>query len=473
MGTTLASRRVVFGGTEETGPLRIAAGWVSFDAPSELSPGTIVAVGEGEPDPASDAVDLGERLIAPAFVNAHTHLALVALRGFDLDASEGNVVEDLFYRFETLLSAADVAAFARMGAYESLLAGVGLVWDHYFFGEALARGISDVGLCAVVAPTVQDLSGPGVPRWESELEATDAIASDGALAARGIFAACGPHATDTVSAEAWGKVAVLAEHLHLPVHAHLAQSPEEVARASEKYEETPTGWLQRIGVLDRARCVFAHALYVDRAELRALAERHTLVACPYSQLVFGFPARLDVWSDEKVRWTLATDAAASNDSMGLRKELRFAAGQRTIGASWSPAYSRYLDGEGDADSVWRKRKKLHARFAEDARPARLLERVWGLSGSLHPAFRAGVLTPGALANVVVYDTDHPTFWPGDDAFAALAFADVDAAIHSMWVNGRAIGEAGDFARSLTSSDDYAECRREATERLRALTRRLT
>jgi Predicted metal-dependent hydrolase with the TIM-barrel fold len=47
----------------------------------------------------ADIVDLGERIVAPAFVNSHTHLAMSALRGLtSVDDMAGNVVEDLFFR---------------------------------------------------------------------------------------------------------------------------------------------------------------------------------------------------------------------------------------------------------------------------------------------------------------------------------------------------------------------------------------
>lgn len=456
----IASRRVVFGGTPSTGPLREGPGWLEFES------GRISRMGEG--DAAEEAEDLGGLLLAPAFINPHTHLSLVALRGFDLTAAKGNVVEDLFYRFESKMCAEDVAVFARMGAYESLMCGVGLVWDHYFFGEALAHAIADVGLCAVVAPTVQDLSGPGVPQWERALEETQAIARSTELLSQGVVAACGPHATDTVSETAWREVLRVSAANGLPVHAHLAQSPEEVERALSAHGCTPAQWLQTMGVLEQASCVFAHALYVTRAELAWMRDAHTLVACPYSQLIFGFPARLDVWSEESARWTLATDAAASNDSMALRKELRFAAAHRTMGASWSAEYERFLQGQGSAAEVWSTRVDHHARFAENADPKSLLERVWGLAGALHPAITAGVFEVGALANVVAYDPGHPSFWPGDDAFAALAFADVDGAIDALWVAGEPIGERGDVAGSIRRSEAYQSTKAEARSRLTRL-----
>ena len=267
----LQSRRVVLGGGDL--PLRVVAARVRIEGPTITE---IEEIGEGEhgPLPEGSVVDdYGDKLVTPAFINAHTHLALGFLRGYDMGgASLGNMVEDFFFEVETKLEPDDVSAFARIGAYDSLLSGVGLVWDHYYRGERIAEALRDVGLCGVVAPTLQDLSGPGQSDWEEQLDTTTRLASGGDWADSGIYAALGPHATDTVSEGLWLRAAELAETHGLPIHAHLAQSPEEYARSVERNGCSPTAWLARLGVLDRAPAgAFAHGIYTSEADLDLLA----------------------------------------------------------------------------------------------------------------------------------------------------------------------------------------------------------
>ena len=107
---------------------------------------------------------------------------------------------------------------------------------------------------------------------------------------------------------------------------------------------------------------------------------------------------------------------------------------------------------------------------EVAHPHRLLSSVWRDPGNLHPTFRCGDLVAGAQANVVVWDLDHPSFWPATDPLRALAYGDTSAAIHAMMVAGKRIGVDGDFARSLVTSDAYREALREANARFAALKR---
>ena len=346
--------------------------------------------------------------------------------------------------------------------------------DSYYFGETVADALAEVGLSGVVAPTLQDLSGPGKDVHDEQLDATARIDDRADLRARGIFAALGPHATDTVSDRLWCKALQMATTRRLPLHAHLAQSPEEVQRAQRRHGLSPVGWLDRLGILERApSTVLAHAIYVSRQELEQLASgRHRLVWCPMSALVFGLPARIGVWSAHGVPWALATDCASNNDTNNVQAELRLIAAQRTMGASWSSAYERVLgarDGVGDeARRAWDERASLFAQGERLADPANMLARVWSIPGRAHPGVVAGVIETGALCNLVVWDLDHPALWPSLDPLHVLAMADATKAIFAMVVAGRAVGIDGDFQRSLVDTDAYREARAEATARVTRL-----
>ena len=424
-------------------------------------------------DEETEAYDFGDHLVTPAFINAHTHLALVGLRGsVGSEVARGNMVEELFYGWERRLTADDIRALARMGAYECLLSGTGMVWDHYFHADALVGALRDTGLGGVVCPTLQDRSGPGVPQWEEQLDATVRLANDPSLTPDAIGVGLGPHATDTVSAELWQRCVELARAHGLPIHAHCAQSLEEFERRYDEDGCSPVEWLQRLGVLDQApSLLLVHMLYVSRHDLERLApDRHRLGLCPYSQMAFAFPAPVHLWHAMGLRWITATDAAASNDSMSLQKELRWIGGSRNAAIASSGAFDAFArSGSMDrARELWALRGQRHDAGAQIAHPQRLMASVWAEPGRLHPRMKAGAIAPGQLANLVVWDTDHPSMWPTTDPLRALAYNDTGAAIEAMWVAGRPIGQRGSFAQSIRESDSYREARQEADERLRAL-----
>ncbi len=414
--------------------------------------------------------DLGKYLVSPAFINAHTHLALVALRSLDLsEAIAGNMVEQFFFAFEKKMTPEDVRAFTLLGAYESLLNGVGLVWEHYYHSSALVEAFQETGLAAVVAPTLQDLRGPGVPLLEEALEHTQIISVDTSLADKGIYAALGPHATDTVSGSLWGEILALSEKHQLPIHAHLSQSIEEYRRSLEKNACTPTEWLQGMGVLSEAASgVWAHAIYCSQSDLELLkAGSNQLVFCPYSQLIFGFPARADLWMQQGIPFAVATDSAASNDSMHLQKELRYLEGMKHGGASYDPGYRDFLSGGGleKAEAAWRARNQS---AVADVAVDSWLHHVWRIPGRMHPRFTAGTIQRGALANFCFWDLQHPSLWPAHEPARALALSDSSAALQGMMVSGKMIGEVGNYAESLLDNSDYRSMAKEASKRVKKL-----
>jgi 5-methylthioadenosine/S-adenosylhomocysteine deaminase len=468
MGFAIRSRRVLF---EEQGKLVIRPALIQVTG-TQISRVEKLTPDDYERNRSNKLprlIDLHDQLLTPAFVNAHTHLALAFLRGVETESTHPNLVEDLFFRHESRLTREDVRAFTRMGAYESLLAGVGFVWDHYYGDTAMAEALAEVGMAGVVSPTLQDLAGPDARGSEVALEATLGIAGSEHYREKAVFAALGPHATDTVSAGLFRRIAELAEQHALPVHLHVAQSSAEVARVHEREGCSPLALLTREGVLARApRVVMAHGLFAPRADVAALdADRHTLVHCPSSQLEFGFPGPATMWSELGASWVIATDCAASNDSMSLQKELRLTRGAPTAAISGSAAYERFLESGSlaDAEAVQAQRSARREGFAAHVTSERLLQRVFSQAGALHPAVRVGVIQEGALASVVAWNTDHPSFWPEHDLLRGLAMGGTTSAIHAMFVAGRRIGRIGDVARNVMESDDYREARLEATERL--------
>lgn len=419
-----------------------------------------------------DVLDVGDDLVTPAFVNGHTHLPLTFMRGMQLEkAARGNVVEDLFFALEAKLHAEDIRAFTRMGALASLLSGVGHVWEHYYFADAVAAGMTDVGLSGVVGPTLQDLSGPGVPWLDGQWAATDALREEH-WARRGIAVAVAPHATDTVSDALWQRAADYAAAHALPLHAHLGQSPDEAERIFARAGKSPTALLADLGVLDTAPyAMFAHGIFVDDADLARLdGARHSLVVCPYSATIFGYPSQVQRWHAAGIAPVVATDAAVSNDSWNVQKELRAVAGLRTHAMTWDSAYTGYLEkgSAAGARAAWAARAAHYDAGAALQDPAFLLRTVWDTPGSRHPQQRVGQLVAGALANVLVWNTKHPSMWPRGDAKRALAYGDTTAAIRAMWVAGRQVGDLQRGPQALLDHPAFAGWQREADARLKEL-----
>ncbi|MGC6417062.1 MAG: amidohydrolase family protein [Bradymonadia bacterium] len=466
------SDRVLASATQRTPKpalLTIDAGLISKIEYIERGGLSIHALGHAE------FTDLGDLLVTPAFVNGHTHLAMNAFRGVGLDAMDGNIVEELYYHLEHSLTRAEVTAFTRMGAYDCLLAGVGLVWDHYYHGQGVADALAEVGLTGVVAPTLQDLAGPGVKWLDQQLEATQLIHQGAHYKNAGVFAALGPHATDTVSDTLWQRVGQLSADYDIPIHAHVAQSKDEFERCYNRNKVGTLTYLNQLGVLDSGPgFLMVHGQYIRPAELTLLdGNRHVLGHCPYSQVQFCFPAPIELWHNAGVGVLLGTDSSACNDTMNVQQELRLVA-------------------EGDSYVVTNQAKLTEATFAQDDcsaalealrqqhREARsqiqstdeLLKMAWSNGNCLHPEVQTGILAAGHLANLAVWDLEHPALWPANDVKRTITFCDTAPALAWMMTNGIWRGERGRYAESLLQTEAFQRAKNEAKLRLKELRDRL-
>ena len=75
-----------------------------------------------------ERIDLGDQLISPAFINAHTHLSMGMFRGLSQpDQLQTNVVESLYFRVEQHLEPADISLHSN-GRLRESLGRDGCVW---------------------------------------------------------------------------------------------------------------------------------------------------------------------------------------------------------------------------------------------------------------------------------------------------------------------------------------------------------
>lgn len=413
-----------------------------------------------------NVLDVRDSPVVPGFVNAHTHLALSPLRGATSRlARENNVVEDLFFRVERHLTREDVRAFTRVGALEALRFGVLEVWDHYYFGDAVAEALLEVGLPGVVAPTLQDLSGPFSEHSDAALSATEEISRSSRFERAGILAALGPHATDTVSEDLFRRAVLLSEKLSLPLHMHLAQSISEVRAHHQAGDDSFSSRLKRR--VNGRPLLFAHGLFLTAEDCRALAESGaTMAYTPYSQLQFGILGPLRAWLSAGGNWAVGTDAVASNDSLDVQRELPLVGGEAALEGSFSPERARLLTSLDAAEETEAERRNLLQEIHVADADRLLLGAVGPALQSLGLNTARGIAL-GAPARLLILDSEHPVLFPGTDLARAHAYSPTVAAIEQMIVGDHLLRPG----EGIFSPSESGEILKEAKERRLALLRR--
>ncbi len=388
--------------------------------------GAIVAVGAAsELAAARETIDAEGGLIVPGFVNTHTHLAMVLLRGYADDYPLRAWLEDHIWPAERRLMNADtVCAGTALAALESLKAGVTCVCDMYFHAERIIGVLERIGLRAVVPESLIDFPTPSCPTPDVALARQRELLER--FSGHPFFVpAVAPHSPYSVSAANLAKEAELAEEFDAPLIIHLAETRWEVEKIQAEKGLSPVAYLADLGILSE-RTVAAHCVHVSEADLDLLAEFDVGVASnPVSNLKLASGvAPVPQMLAHGIKVSFGTDGAASNNTLDLLRDAQLA----TL---------LYKGVSGDPTCM----------------PARVMAELLTLGGArvLGLQDRIGSLEPGKRADVVCLGVGEPHAVPVFDPYAHLAYAARAADVRHVVVDGRVVVRDG----RVTTVDEAA------------------
>jgi len=309
--------------------------------------GRIVAIEPHRPnrDSAGDVVvDLGDSIVCPGFVNAHTHLEFG-----DLTRPLGRpgmsfpdwVREVLAYR---RTAAFDPIAATHSGLRESIRCGVTTLGD---IASSAPPALFETAAAAASPPAVDvtafvELIGLGEARQESQRTRLDEFLarSGGEFVRRGIS----PHAPYSVRPSLVAAAAARSAVERVPLAMHLAESREELQLlrdgtgpfagllceigswdpAAIPAGSSPLDYLKTLSRADRALVI--HGNYLDEREIEFLAahaERMTVVYCPRTHAYFEHEEHpLPKLLSAGAGVALGTDGRCTNPDLDLLAEMR-------------------------------------------------------------------------------------------------------------------------------------------------------
>ncbi len=271
-------------------------------------------------------IDGSDRVAIPGLVNTHTHAAMTLLRGYADDMPLAEWLSEKIWPLEAHLSGDDVYAGTKLACLEMIKSGTVAFNDMYFFMERAADAVDEMGLRATLAYGFIDLGME--EKREAEIRATEALVAH--VKARKnprIQAAVGPHSVYTVSPEGLSWCAEFAEEQGIAVHVHLSETEKEVTDCIEAFGKRPAVHLDECGCLT-PRTVAAHCCWLDEAECRLLGARGVHASHnPASNMKLAVNRAMPYhWLKASgANVCLGTDGCASNNSLDLMEEMKFAA----------------------------------------------------------------------------------------------------------------------------------------------------
>jgi 5-methylthioadenosine/S-adenosylhomocysteine deaminase len=325
---------------------RYHARWVLPMTTPPIADGTVVVEGDrivyagprADAPPGRDE-ELGDSILLPGLVNAHTHLDLTVLRGFLEGLPFFLWIRTLTAVRRDVLTYDDCLDSARLGVLEGLRAGITTFADTSpspaafdAMRELHVRGIA-----------YREVFGPDPAQCGASMdELRRTIRSMEAYRTPLVHIGVSPHAPYSVSDDLFAATAAYARERKLPLATHVAESAEEsdlVARGDGAFAafllgrgidvapraRSPIALLERQGVLAPGTLLI-HCVRVDGEDIGRIAAHDCGVAhCPASNAKLGHGvAPLAALRAAGVHVGLGSDSMASNNRMDLLDEGRLA-----------------------------------------------------------------------------------------------------------------------------------------------------
>jgi len=402
---------------------------------------TIAEIGRpGLPAPAAATeVDARHRLMHPGLINAHTH-------------SPGNLGKGLgdLWSLELLLTASQWIGSGRtledkylssmIGAAEMVMKGCTAAYD--LAAEfplpsvdglsAIARAYEEVGMRAVLAPMVADITFfdaiPGLmerlsPALQKEVESFryapwKATTRQMKKALQKwpfdkVMLALGPTIPHHCSDDFLIACRDLAREYDVGIHSHVAESKVQVVAGYKRYGTSLAAHMDKLGLVNE-RFTVAHGVWLDGEDMKRLGDRGASVAHnPGSNMRLGNGlADMRAMLRADINVGIGTDGANCSDNQNMYEAMRHASFASKV--------------QGPDVERWITTAEV------------LLAATEGSARTLGLDKQIGRIAPGYKADIVFLDLHHINWIPTNDPVNALVHTEDGTAVHSVMIGGRMV-----------------------------------
>jgi 5-methylthioadenosine/S-adenosylhomocysteine deaminase len=406
--------------------------------------GRIAAVGKSDEVqkayPKNDIVINGSRsIVLPGLVSAHTHITGAFLRGLTEDREnhfygfalplEDYLTEDIAYKINVL------------GAVECAKYGVTTINDIYHFSDAMARGVSEVGLRGVIAHKIFDVKLRNLQNDDYSRDPEQGVAKlkenvkliedwhgkgDGRITCR-----IGTHATDTCSPELFKAAKQEAVKHGVGIHVHVAQSDREVAYIKRTYNKTSVEFLDSLGFLDQD-VLTAHLVRATDSDLDIIKQRGTTVGhCPVIYGKVGMYPHLEKMFAKGIPVGLGVDWLSMDIWENMRQGI---------------AINRILGHD----------MMMTAPVVFDLT-------TMGSARALHMDQKIGSLRPGKAADITIIDKHNAHMAPLSDPLANVIYYANGGDVRDVIIDGNVVVEDGII--KTANEDEVVEAAQQAAEQV--------
>ena len=355
----------------------------------------------------TEVVDCTGKVAFPGFVNMHTHAGMSMMRGVGEDIRFHEWL-DRIWDIEENIDADYVYCATKMACLEMIKTGTTTFNDQYWYMPMAYKAASEMGIRSVLSYVICDRNDP----QESErqkVQCREMFEASKAWASTSIFV-ISVHAIYSVRESMILWASEFAKENELKLHIHLSETEKEVEDCKMTHGGmSPVEYLDSLGVLG-PHVIAAHTLWLSDKDVEILGKRG--VTCVHNvnsnlKLASGYKFRYNELRDAGANVCLGTDGCGSSNNLDMLETMKTSA---MVQKAW----------RGDSSAMPIKE---------------ILDMV-----TVNPAKALGLnigrLEKGALADIIIIDTDNYHFMSPGSFEANLIYSAHSDCVDSVICNGR-------------------------------------
>lgn len=366
----------------------------------------------GCPDDMSEGasvVDCKGKTAVPGFVNMHTHAGMSMMRGIGEDIAFHEWL-DRIWQVESKIDDEWVYHATKVACLEMIKTGTTTFNDHYWHMPMAHKAAVELGLRPVLSYVFLDRNDP----QESErqkIQCEEMYRESLTWNDQSVFAIA-IHAIYSVREEMILWATEYARKHGLKIHIHVSETRKEVEDCMAQHGGmSPVEYLDSLGVLG-PDVIAAHTLWLSENDVRILGERK--VNCVHNvnsnlKLASGYKFLYNELRDAGANICLGTDGCASSNNLDMLETMKTSA---MIQKAW--------------------------RDDPSAMPLSEIMEMATANAGVALGLNIGKIEKGALADVLIVDTDNYNFLSPGSFEANLIYSAHSDCIDSVICNGEFI-----------------------------------